>query len=82
MNCPYYIVFEQNYENFKGSIDKEDDSMRWLSGDTRGRLIIIPFLSSIAQTNQAIVIDHIIKVERIDDVDTRQGRTQNQTEWK
>ena len=37
MNCPYYIVFEQNYEKLKGLIDSEVDSMRWLPGDMRGR---------------------------------------------
>ena len=77
MSYSYYTVFEQNYEKF---IDKEVDSMRWLPGDKRERSIIITFLPSIAQTNQAIGINYIIKVKRIDDIDTRQGRTQCQTE--
>ena len=37
MNFPYYTVFEQNYEMFKELIDEENDSMRWLPGDKRGR---------------------------------------------
>ena len=37
MNHPYYIVFEQNYKEYKRLIDEEIDPMHWLPDDKRQR---------------------------------------------